>query len=778
MKKIILFALIFALSLSNASFAQKSRGLKVKFLTPSGQRVSNTQWLFIIGINNYKKWPKLRTAVSDAKELKKVLLKRYYFDEKSTISLFDKQATRKNIIGKLEYLAKKVRKGDSLVVFYAGHGYINPITKVGSWVPVESELNNSASWIPNDTIKNYLRVDAIKAKHILLISDSCFSGDFFKGKRGKLPKVTNKLIRKAYEKTSRQAISSGGLEPVSDEGFGRNSVFSHFLINGLRDNNKNFLIPSDLFPYIKSGVYENAEQTPQLGSLSRTGGQRGGELVFFLRQDNRLKDLSKKSSYRSRELLKLQKIERESRLAKEKDERDIKSQEIKIKTLDAKIRAMKKRMGQDSDDEDSLKSILAMIKRKKLQKKELEDLKIKRRIEGARRKKEIERIKKKRRKNIKKFILKDVKDYKEILKSEYGKEFKEKAWKSLTSKYPEQAKGVLKYDLDAFLNGVNIRIETLPDYADILFTEYNERYSLDTKLKIGKSYKAIISSRGYYKKIVNIKFKNKRPIGIRLTRKFRPDKKKGFTNSAGMKFVYIESGDFEMGNTEGFFLERVGKSVFDGIAETVGGKKDNRKTEALHNVIISKGFYIQIAEVTQEMWKRVMGSNPAKFKDYGKNFPVEQVSWRDTQKFIKQLNKIEGGKHYRLPTESEWEYACRAGLKAKSIYGKRKYMKHVWFKVNSKNRTHRVGTRKPNKWKLYDMQGNVMEWVSDWKGDYPENSVTDPTGPKKGYTKVLRGGSFRHGSKHCQCSSRDALGTSSRFDYIGFRIVWMEKSRK
>jgi formylglycine-generating enzyme required for sulfatase activity len=774
MKKTALFTLILLLTLVVDLSAQGKRGIKLKFLSPSGKSVSSTQWLFVIGINNYKKWPKLKTAVSDAKELKKVLLKKYYFDEKHTVSLFDKNATRRNIIGKLEYLAGRVKPGDSLLIFYAGHGYINPVTRVGSWIPVESDINNSSSWVSNENIKNYLRVDAIKAKHILLISDSCFSGDFFKGQRGKLPKVTDKLIRNAYKKSSRQAISSGGLEPVSDEGFGKNSVFSHFLINGLRDNEKLFLIPSALFPYIKSGVFENAEQSPRLGSLSRTGGQIGGEFVFFLRQDNRKKVLTEKSSSREKELYKLQKIERESQLAKVRDEREIKRQEIKIKNLDSKIRIMKQKMGKDGK-EDSLKSILAMVKRKKNQKVELENLRRKRETEEIRRRAEIARLKKKRSKNIKKYILKDVKDYKEILSSEYGKDFKAKAWKSLTSKYPGQAKGVMKYDLDAFLDGKKVQIETLPDYADIYFPEYNERYNLDTKLKIGKKYRAIVSYKHYYKKIVTIKFdRASQPIGIRLKRKFRPDKKKGFTNSAAMKFVYLEPGQFDMGNKEGFFLEKIGKSIFDGIKDTVGSKKSNRKTENLHNVKISKGFYIQIAEVTQKMWKTVMGNNPAKFSRYGENFPVEQVSWNDTQNFIKKLNKIEGGKHYRLPTESEWEYACRAGKKPKSIFGKRKYIKYVWYKLNSKNRTHRVGTRRSNKWKLYDMQGNVMEWVQDWMGDYPKNDVTDPKGPKNGSTKVLRGGSFRHGSKYCLCSSRDALGKSSKFDYIGFRIIWVE----
>ena len=103
-----------------------------------------------------------------------------------------------------------------------------------------------------------MRVDAIKAKHILLVSDSCFSGDFFRGKRGKLPEVTDEVIKRAYKLTSRQAITSGGLEPVSDAGFGKNSVFSHFFVKTLKESQKPFLVPSDFFADIKAGVAENA----------------------------------------------------------------------------------------------------------------------------------------------------------------------------------------------------------------------------------------------------------------------------------------------------------------------------------------------------------------------------------------------------------------------------------------------------------------------------------------------------------------------------------------
>ena len=128
-------------------------------------------------------------------------------------------------------------------------------------------------------------------KHVLLVSDSCFSGDFFRGSRSAIPTVDDVVIKNAYQLSSRQAITSGGVEPVSDSGFGGNSVFSHFFVAALKNNQKPYLIPSELFPAVKSGVAQNAEQFPQLGALYGVGGQDGGELVLFLKQseDTRMK---------------------------------------------------------------------------------------------------------------------------------------------------------------------------------------------------------------------------------------------------------------------------------------------------------------------------------------------------------------------------------------------------------------------------------------------------------------------------------------------------------
>ena len=142
---------LFAIALLISHHAEAARGISVRPVSPSGAKVTGDQWLFVIGIDTYIHWPRLKTAVNDAKSVKDVLLSRYHFDKKHLIELYDEQATRKNILGKLRYLAKNVRQDDSLVIFYAGHGHLDSITKTGSWIPVEGGIEDASAFYRNPT---------------------------------------------------------------------------------------------------------------------------------------------------------------------------------------------------------------------------------------------------------------------------------------------------------------------------------------------------------------------------------------------------------------------------------------------------------------------------------------------------------------------------------------------------------------------------------------------------------------------------------------------------
>jgi len=246
----------------------------------------------------------------------------------------------------------------------------------------------------------------------------------------------------------------------------------------------------------------------------------------------------------------------------------------------------------------------------------------------------------------------------------------------------------------------------------------------------------------------------------------KKDPPREFTNSIGMKFVWIKPGTFMMGSPE--------------------NESGRSNVEFQHKVTLTKGFYMGVHTITQEQWQEVMGKNPSHFKGE-KNLPVESVSWDDSQEFIKKLREKDK-KLYRLPTEAEWEYSCRAGTKTIFHFGDklsaeqanyrggdghrlddvRKGKQAVWRK-----KTMPVGSFPANAWGLHDMHGNVFQWCQDWyEDDYPEKDVVDPTGPEKGRLRVVRGGSWLRYPEVCRSACRNDLGPGFRGNDFGLRVCF------
>jgi formylglycine-generating enzyme required for sulfatase activity len=208
------------------------------------------------------------------------------------------------------------------------------------------------------------------------------------------------------------------------------------------------------------------------------------------------------------------------------------------------------------------------------------------------------------------------------------------------------------------------------------------------------------------------------------------------------EFVLIQPGTFQMGDTD---------------------------NGPVHKVTLTKPFLIQKTEVTQKQWAAVMRNNPSYFQPCGASCPVDNVSYEDVQKFIAALN-ARSGKKYRLPTEAEWEYAARAGTT--SDYGTPGPVTlGAWIEDNSENTTHPVGKLRPNAWGLYDMEGNVWEWVNDWAAPYSSSAVTDPTGPASGDRRVLRGGSWLHDARAACSATRFSDFPINGYHNYGFRLV-------
>jgi formylglycine-generating enzyme required for sulfatase activity len=206
-------------------------------------------------------------------------------------------------------------------------------------------------------------------------------------------------------------------------------------------------------------------------------------------------------------------------------------------------------------------------------------------------------------------------------------------------------------------------------------------------------------------------------------------------------------------------------------------EKDRQSDEGpQHRVRITKGFYMGVTEVTQRQWKAVMGSEPSSFRLNDDNLPVDSISWTDAVRFCWELSDKEG-KTYRLPTEAEWEYACRAGTTTRFYFGDNYSMlsDYGWSGENGGWKTHPVGQKKPNAFGLYDMHGNVWEWCSDWhQSDYytgRPNPDVNPTGPVSSLHRVCRGGSWHFNQRSCRSAIRLRDSPNERCYDGGFRVV-------
>ena len=236
------------------------------------------------------------------------------------------------------------------------------------------------------------------------------------------------------------------------------------------------------------------------------------------------------------------------------------------------------------------------------------------------------------------------------------------------------------------------------------------------------------------------------------TRTFKTNNNFSFTvNGVSFDMVYVEGGSFDMGAT---------------LEQGSGAGSDEKP---VHRVTLID-YYIGKCEVTQELWKAVMGSNPSNFK--GAQNPVERVSWNDSQEFVSRLNSLTG-MTFRIPTEAEWEYAARGGNKSShyKYSGSDNIYDVAWYDNNSGSWYHAVGTKTANELGIYDMSGNVSEWCSDWYGGYSTGAQTNPQGPSSGSRRVLRGGSWDDYASCCRVSYRDYYGPDLSDYFNGLRLV-------
>jgi len=249
---------------------------------------------------------------------------------------------------------------------------------------------------------------------------------------------------------------------------------------------------------------------------------------------------------------------------------------------------------------------------------------------------------------------------------------------------------------------------------------------------------------------------------------------KTVTNSIGMRFVYIPAREFQMGSPQ--------------------SERGRRENEHQHRVKITKPFYLGMFEVTQAEYLKIMDENPSKFSPDGPRgesvvgidtirLPVDSVSWDNAVEFCRHLSNLpvesKSKRSYRLPTEAEWEYACRAGSSKLWSHGDEidDLKSFAWYGSRiAEGRTHQVGEKEPNHFGLHDMHGNVWEWCHDWYTDDLKHggTVVDPQGPKSGELRVIRGGGWASGPARCRNAARSHDPPSVHDEDLGFRVVLIQ----
>ena len=305
----------------------------------------------------------------------------------------------------------------------------------------------------------------------------------------------------------------------------------------------------------------------------------------------------------------------------------------------------------------------------------------------------------------------------------------------------------IQYDLAGL---VKLTIVPRPSDARVRIMNIRPLYEDGIILTPGR-YLIEVSHPGYHEFQQWIEIaQGERKIAVLLDKK--PEK--SITNDLGMSFVYIFPGFFIMGSAD-------------------------HRDELQHKVTFSKGFYMQTTEVTQGQWTQIMKDNPSHFKTCGRDCPVEKVSLKEVQTFIKKIS-AQDQYNYQLPTEAQWEYAARSGSSTafangdiqETGCGKDKNLNKMgWYCGNSNDRTHPVAQKQANAWGLYDMHGNVWEWCVDWYDVYPNTPVIDPVNTNPGKARVVRGGSWTSDAGSCRSAARFKSGPANRIGDLGFRLV-------
>ena len=835
---IIILALSLPLFFANAVMADLTRSISVVAKSAKGGKAQNIMLYdytaaLIIGIDRYADLgsrDQLSFALKDARGMEKVLRENYRFNE--IVTLYNEDATRDKIMAAL-YRFRELSPDAGLLVYFAGHGITMPAmvgkNDLGFLIPADGSLNASEMYknISMQQIKSDI-CPQINAKHIFFVFDACFAG-LMLDTRATLTKPGRDLayLQAITKEQARQVLTAGSKgQRVLDGGPRGHSVFTGRLIEAL-ENTEDYITARELGQELKKQVYGDAaarghNQRPVDGEIYGTG-----DFVFVPDLEKRQRDLNaevvaletemarlnelKADAARAQDQAKQREIERqqlikEAELKQAQIRREQKEEALKRQEAIARQAVQEARQFELAEKEKEQRLAMLRLQADKMRKELGGDMIGSATVEDA--VSELKRIQSHKEK-IEADLSRELKQQIESLSKFYDdkinrimkikpwdKEFETKedydarkrnaeGQASIIRREKEQKLAKIHQKLSSVIDGqvqpleeqisaLSAKVFPVPaNQVSFRFTKYQPFYQkMHGELSIGNKrqhFNVVIpkeKAREYksnpHQLVLEVQMKASlwgsefKKILFHV-----PGSQENYTaspsNSIGMEFIHIKRGTFIMGR----------KPFYSGQFENMRP----------HHVTLTRGYYMQTTEVTQGQWKAVMGSNPSHNKACGNNCPVERISWSDAQKFIRELNRLEGTNKYRLPTEAEWEYACRAGNNSRFCFGNddsdRQVGKYAWYTKNSSS-SHPVAQKRANVWGLYDMHGNVYEWCQDWKDDYPVGSVIDPEGPSSGTRRVKRGGSWNDWAGGCESGDRDP-GSPRRYTHLnGFRLAMTE----
>jgi len=487
--------------------------------------------LLAIGIDEYAHWGRLMTARAGAEAVRETLTNEFGFEPDRCIVLRNHEATGEAIIAALRSLARTLSEEASLLIYFAGHGHIDDLTQLGWWIPVdgqrpatESEIeagrDHTRTWISNHEIKTVLA--RMKARHVLLVSDSCYSGDFVRAMTEARP-VTDEYVKTALLRTSRHALTSGGLHPVQDDGFNGQSVFTHFFLKALKDRTMRWFTANRLHERVVDGVLANARQMPAVGVVRDTGGELSGEFVLVRPE---AVDLEQRLEERSAELKALEEALERDRVAREAATREREKKEAALAALQERIEALKASQGGGVGVGGNWQQMKALLEAKKRQAEELRKLQQEQAEAARRRAEELERLEREERERCRKYFESEWAAYEGYLQDpDIPAEHHPDMWMTICAEFGVRPKsmtpGKLRWNGEGVVQVVKVEVAHLQILALL-------------------RHQAFVAPKGEGRG------------GIRfIPTNLQIETVSVFRTNIGMELLWIPPGKFLMGNSEG-----------------------------------------------------------------------------------------------------------------------------------------------------------------------------------------------------------------------------------